>query len=235
MFCFISFAGGSDVFGGRSSSDIKGAAVVHLAPIPPQESATLHLVAVTADGRRVFCSTEVCVPPFSTVFCACCVFFFGVDFGSSVVIRQAQGVPLFLIFFAPDLRFSLSPFGSLVVIRWKQGVLHNCFSPMMLHEVGRDTSCCCESNNESRTVSLLLQRSAVLLCLSAFCPSFPCCFFFCLQPASDQTYRNASSAQCKGRCVQVLAFLLLLAASERIQICPHSSDLHKMRHQLCSS
>ena len=52
-------AGGRDIFGGRSVADIKGAAVVHMAPIPPGESSVLHLVAVTADGRRVFCTTQV--------------------------------------------------------------------------------------------------------------------------------------------------------------------------------
>ena len=31
-------AGGSDAFGGRSSADQKGAALVHLAVIPPAES-----------------------------------------------------------------------------------------------------------------------------------------------------------------------------------------------------
>ena len=48
--------------GGRSSADQKGAAVVHLAVIPPAESGHLHLLAVTADGRRVFCTTRVSLP-----------------------------------------------------------------------------------------------------------------------------------------------------------------------------
>ena len=32
---------------------------MHLAVIPPAESWHLHLLAVTADGRRVFCTTRV--------------------------------------------------------------------------------------------------------------------------------------------------------------------------------
>ena len=51
--------GGRDAFGGRSSADQKGAALVHLAVIPPAESWHLHVLAVTADGRRVFCTTRV--------------------------------------------------------------------------------------------------------------------------------------------------------------------------------
>ena len=35
--------------------------MVHIAPISPQESSRLHLVAVTADGRRVYFSA--CEPP----------------------------------------------------------------------------------------------------------------------------------------------------------------------------
>jgi nuclear pore complex protein Nup155 len=46
---------GRDVFG-RGSGD-KGAAVVYMAPIPPSDSQRLHLLTVTADGRRVFWST----------------------------------------------------------------------------------------------------------------------------------------------------------------------------------
>ena len=33
--------------------------MVHLAVIPPAESWHLHLLAITADGRRVFCTTRV--------------------------------------------------------------------------------------------------------------------------------------------------------------------------------
>lgn len=50
--------GGRDIFGGRSSADRKGAAVVHIAPISASESSRLHLLAVTADGRRVYFSTS---------------------------------------------------------------------------------------------------------------------------------------------------------------------------------
>ena len=46
---------GRDVFG-RGSGD-KGASVVYMAPIPPADSQRLHLLTVTADGRRVFWST----------------------------------------------------------------------------------------------------------------------------------------------------------------------------------
>ena len=46
------------MFGGRSSSDKRGAAVVHLAVVPPAESERLCLLAVTADGRRVYLSTQ---------------------------------------------------------------------------------------------------------------------------------------------------------------------------------
>ncbi|CAL8471349.1 g10891 [Coccomyxa elongata] len=49
-------AGGRDIFGGRSSADRKGAAVVHIAPISASESSRLHMLAVTADGRRVYFS-----------------------------------------------------------------------------------------------------------------------------------------------------------------------------------
>ena len=35
--------------------------MVHIAPISPRESSRLHLVAVTADGRRVYFSA--CEPP----------------------------------------------------------------------------------------------------------------------------------------------------------------------------
>lgn len=35
---------------------LQGAAVVHIAPVSPSESMRLHLVAVTADGRRVYFS-----------------------------------------------------------------------------------------------------------------------------------------------------------------------------------
>lgn len=45
--------GGRDVFG-RGGGDRKGAAVVYMAPIPPSQSHRLHLLTVTADGRRVY-------------------------------------------------------------------------------------------------------------------------------------------------------------------------------------
>jgi nuclear pore complex protein Nup155 len=45
--------GGREVFG-RGAGDRKGAAIVHMSPIPPTESHRLHLVTVTADGRRVY-------------------------------------------------------------------------------------------------------------------------------------------------------------------------------------
>lgn len=45
--------GGREVFG-RGAGDKKGAAVVHMAVIPPAESRRLHLLTVTADGRRVY-------------------------------------------------------------------------------------------------------------------------------------------------------------------------------------
>ncbi|KAL4426022.1 hypothetical protein ABPG75_010038 [Micractinium tetrahymenae] len=47
--------GGRDVFG-RGGGDRKGAAVVYMAPIPPSQSHRLHLLTVTADGRRVYWS-----------------------------------------------------------------------------------------------------------------------------------------------------------------------------------
>ena len=46
------------MFGGRSSSDKRGAAVVHLSVVPLAESERLCLLAVTADGRRVYLSTQ---------------------------------------------------------------------------------------------------------------------------------------------------------------------------------
>jgi nuclear pore complex protein Nup155 len=45
--------GGREVFG-RGAGDKKGAVVVHMAVIPPAESRRLHLLTVTADGRRVY-------------------------------------------------------------------------------------------------------------------------------------------------------------------------------------
>lgn len=48
--------GGREVFG-RGAGDKKGAAVVHMAPVPPTESRRLQLLTVTADGRRVYWST----------------------------------------------------------------------------------------------------------------------------------------------------------------------------------
>ncbi|KAK9806121.1 hypothetical protein WJX72_002210 [[Myrmecia] bisecta] len=50
-------ARGRDIFGGRSTGDKKGAAIAHIAVIPPTESQRLHLLAVTSDGRRVYFST----------------------------------------------------------------------------------------------------------------------------------------------------------------------------------
>ncbi len=50
------------MFGGRSSSDKRGAAVAHLSVVPLAESARLCLLAVTADGRRVYLSTQVSHP-----------------------------------------------------------------------------------------------------------------------------------------------------------------------------
>lgn len=47
--------GGREVFG-RGAGDKKGAAVVHMAPVPQAESRRLHLLTVTADGRRVYWS-----------------------------------------------------------------------------------------------------------------------------------------------------------------------------------
>ena len=38
----------------RAGGDRKGAAVVYMAPIPPSQSHRLHLLTVTADGRRVY-------------------------------------------------------------------------------------------------------------------------------------------------------------------------------------
>jgi len=55
-------AGGRDVFGGRSSSDKRGAAVAHLSVVPLAESARLCLMVVTADGRRVYLSTQAPAP-----------------------------------------------------------------------------------------------------------------------------------------------------------------------------
>lgn len=37
-----------------AGGDRKGAAVVYMAPIPPSQSHRLHLLTVTADGRRVY-------------------------------------------------------------------------------------------------------------------------------------------------------------------------------------
>jgi len=50
------------VFGGRSSSDKRGAAVAHLSVVPLAESARLCLMVVTADGRRVYLSTQAPAP-----------------------------------------------------------------------------------------------------------------------------------------------------------------------------
>jgi len=50
------------VFGGRSSSDKRGAAVAHLSVVPLAESARLCLMVVTADGRRVYLSTQTPAP-----------------------------------------------------------------------------------------------------------------------------------------------------------------------------
>jgi nuclear pore complex protein Nup155 len=49
-------APGRDIFGGRTPNDKKGAAIAHMAVIPPRESSRLHLLVVTLDGRRVYLS-----------------------------------------------------------------------------------------------------------------------------------------------------------------------------------
>eukprot|EP00884_Botryococcus_braunii_P002912 jgi/Botrbrau1/12621/Bobra.0169s0148.1 len=51
--------GGRDIFGGRSAADRKGAAIVKIVPIPPSESTRLHLLALTADARRIYLSAYV--------------------------------------------------------------------------------------------------------------------------------------------------------------------------------
>ena len=50
--CLCGFCG-EECNGGRLP---QGAAVVHIAPVSPSESTRLHLVAVTADGRRMYFS-----------------------------------------------------------------------------------------------------------------------------------------------------------------------------------
>ena len=47
--------GGREVFG-RGSGDKRGASVVYMAAIPPSDSSRLHLLTLTADGRRVYWS-----------------------------------------------------------------------------------------------------------------------------------------------------------------------------------
>lgn len=54
----VAHRAGRDIFGGRTASDKKGAAIAHMAVIPPRESSRLHLLVVTADGRRVYFSTH---------------------------------------------------------------------------------------------------------------------------------------------------------------------------------
>ena len=49
--------GGREVFG-RGAGDKKGARVVHIAVVPPSVSRRVHLLTVTADGRRVYWSTS---------------------------------------------------------------------------------------------------------------------------------------------------------------------------------
>ncbi|GFR52523.1 hypothetical protein Agub_g15096, partial [Astrephomene gubernaculifera] len=50
-------AGGRELFRG-ASADRKGAAVKYIAPIATSESSKLHLLAVTADGRRIYFTTH---------------------------------------------------------------------------------------------------------------------------------------------------------------------------------
>ena len=49
--------GGREVFG-RGAGDKKGARVVHISVVPPSVSRRIHLLTVTADGRRVYWSTS---------------------------------------------------------------------------------------------------------------------------------------------------------------------------------
>ena len=49
--------GGREVFG-RGAGDKKGAKVVHMSVIPPSVSRRVHLLTVTADGRRVYWATS---------------------------------------------------------------------------------------------------------------------------------------------------------------------------------
>ena len=56
--------GGREVFG-RGAGDKKGARVVYMSPIPPCTSRRVHLLTVTADGRRVYWSTMSSRPSMS--------------------------------------------------------------------------------------------------------------------------------------------------------------------------
>ena len=49
--------GGREVFG-RGAGDKKGARVVHMSVVPPSVSRRIHLLTVTADGRRVYWTTS---------------------------------------------------------------------------------------------------------------------------------------------------------------------------------
>lgn len=57
--------GGREVFG-RGAGDKKGAAVVLMTPIPLNESRRVHLLTVTADGRRLYWSTMSSRTPSTT-------------------------------------------------------------------------------------------------------------------------------------------------------------------------
>jgi len=57
--------GGREVFG-RGAGDKKGARVVYMAPVPPSTSIRVHLLTVTADGRRVYWSTMSSRPSMSS-------------------------------------------------------------------------------------------------------------------------------------------------------------------------
>ena len=52
--CTIAVADPTCLHPGSAGGDRKGAAVVYMAPIPPSQSHRLHLLTVTADGRRVY-------------------------------------------------------------------------------------------------------------------------------------------------------------------------------------
>lgn len=60
----------------HAGGDRKGAAVVYMAPIPPTQSHRLHLLTVTADGRRVYWAAASSRYGTDRELCSAAVFWF---------------------------------------------------------------------------------------------------------------------------------------------------------------